>query len=257
MHRGLLMSDAERDARHAALYKVVTTHTSHTWAALLAHMLLRQLGQQNMARQTPRIAKGRLARAYRDAKKRLFLLDYDVRPPSFSRVRQERLTRRAAQGTLAPIVRVPSAATPSADTLAALAALTADARNLVYIISGRDGAFLEAHLGHFERLGMSAEHGGFVREPGQRAWRNFTEALDMSWMEEVLEIFKYYTEVRRVCVGAGAVLMRRAQRTTGSHIEVKKSSITWHYRSADPEWGCVLRSGGIWMRVTADAPCDV
>ena len=42
----------------------------------------------------------------------------------------------------------------------------------------------------------------------------------MSWMLEVLEIFKYYTE-----------------RTTGSHIEVKKSSITWHYRSADPEWG--------------------
>lgn len=27
------------------------------------------------------------------------------------------------------------------------------------------------------------------------------------------------------------------QRTTGSHIEVKKSSITWHYRSSDPEWG--------------------
>ena len=31
--------------------------------------------------------------------------------------------------------------------------------------------------------------------------------------------------------------MGPAQRTTGSHIEVKKSSITWHYRSADPEWG--------------------
>ena len=27
------------------------------------------------------------------------------------------------------------------------------------------------------------------------------------------------------------------QRTTGSTIEVKKSSITWHYRNSDPEWG--------------------
>ena len=36
----------------------------------------------------------------------------------------------------------------------------------------------------------------------------------MSWMNEVLEVFKYYTE-----------------RTTGSHIEVKESSITWHYRA--------------------------
>jgi len=42
----------------------------------------------------------------------------------------------------------------------------------------------------------------------------------MSWMGEVEEIFRYYTE-----------------RTQGSHIEVKKSSITWHYRGADPEWG--------------------
>ena len=67
---------------------------------------------------------------------------------------------------------------------------------------------------------MSAEHGGFIRAPGEESWRNFTESLDMSWMQEVLEIFKYYTE-----------------RTTGSHIEVKKSSITWHYRSADLEWG--------------------
>ena len=115
---------------------------------------------------------------------------------------------------------MPSAAVPSKETLQALEALTADPKNVVYIISGRDGEFLEQHLGHIKNLGMSAEHGGFIREPGESTWRNFTESLDMSWMSEVLEIFKYYTE-----------------RTTGSHIEVKKSSITWHYRSADPEWG--------------------
>lgn len=121
-------------------------------------------------------------------------------------------------------------AIPTEDTLTALTQLAADPRNLVYIISGRDGAFLEQHLGHIESLGMSAEHGGFIREPGSRDWVNFTESLDMDWMGEVLEVFKYYTE-----------------RTTGSHIEVKKSSITWHYRSSDPEWGYVrvilLQSG--------------
>lgn len=31
--------------------------------------------------------------------------------------------------------------------------------------------------------------------------------------------------------------MTFAQRTTGSHIEQKKSSITWHYRNADPDYG--------------------
>ncbi|PSS37445.1 hypothetical protein PHLCEN_2v652 [Hermanssonia centrifuga] len=200
MHQGLTMSDEDKLERHNKLYKIVSTHTSHTWAAMLAKMLIEQLGRQNMARQTPFIPKGQLEQHYLKAKKRLFLFDYD--------------------GTLAPIVKVPSMATPSSPTLQALETLSSDPKNIVYIISGRDQAFLEQHLGHIKNLGMSAEHGGFIREPGSTIWSNFTENLDMSWMDEVLEIFKYYTE-----------------RTTGSHIEVKKSSITWHYRSSDPEWG--------------------
>ena len=69
---------------------------------------------------------------------------------------------------------------------------------------------------------MYAEHGRFIRAPGVTKWTNFTESMDMSCMSEVLEVFKYYTE-----------------RTTGSHIEVKKGSITRYYRSSDPEWGYV------------------
>lgn len=45
---------------------------------------------------------------------------------------------------------------------------------------------------------MSAEHGGFMRAPGETKWTNFTEVLDMSWLGEVEEIFKYYTEVSTV-----------------------------------------------------------
>jgi len=123
-------------------------------------------------------------------------------------------------GTLTPIVKTPSLAVPSEATLEALSRLSADPKNKVYIISGRDGEFLEQHLGPIKGLGMSAEHGGFMKEPGRDTWTNFTERLDMGWLKEVEEIFKYYTE-----------------RTTGSHIEVKKSSITWHYRASDPEWG--------------------
>lgn len=200
MHRGLLMSQAEKETRHAKLYSVITTHTSQTWAMTLVKLLLGIVDSQGVARQTPALPTHRMLERYSLATKRLFLLDYD--------------------GTLAPIVKTPSMAVPTEDTLTALTALAADPRNLVYIISGRDGAFLEQHLGHISGLGMSAEHGGFIRAPGIKEWTNFTESLDMSWMAEVLEVFKYYTE-----------------RTTGSHIEIKKSSITWHYRSSDPEWG--------------------
>ena len=86
-------------------------------------------------------------------------------------------------------------ATPAEATLEALERLCADPKNLVYIISGRDGDFLTQHLGHIKGLGMSAEHGGFMRAPGETKWTNFTEVLDMSWLHEVEEIFKYYTEV--------------------------------------------------------------
>ncbi|KAJ6470395.1 trehalose-phosphatase-domain-containing protein [Mycena sanguinolenta] len=189
INEGLLMSEPEKLARHEALHKVVTTHTSHTWAAVLVKMLLGQLGGKETARRTPYLPREVLESRYHAAKKRLFFFDYD--------------------GTLAPIVKTPFMAVPSAATLSALERLSADPRNVVYIISGRDGEFLEQHLGHLKHVGFSAEHGGFMREPGQE-----------TWMGEVEEIFRYYTE-----------------RTTGSVVEMKKSSITWHYRASDPEWG--------------------
>lgn len=46
------------------------------------------------------------------------------------------------------------------------------------------------------------------------------DQIDMTWRDDVYEIFKYYTE-----------------RTPGSFIETKRSSLTWHYRTADPKFG--------------------
>lgn len=116
-------------------------------------------------------------------------------------------------------------AVPSPEALVALEKLSNDPKNVVYIISGRDSAFLDQHLGHLVKLGFSAEHGCFMKGPAGSegepdSWMSLTESLDMSWMSEVKEIFEYYTE-----------------RTTGSFIEMKKSSITWHYRASDPDWG--------------------
>ena len=79
INRGLLMDPEEKATRHAKLYKAVTTHTSHTWAAVLVKMILGQLGLQGTARQTPYIPKELLEGLYIKAKKRLFLFDYDVR----------------------------------------------------------------------------------------------------------------------------------------------------------------------------------
>ena len=103
---------------------------------------------------------------------------------------------------------------PTPQVLRALEKLSADPKNVVYIISGRDGQFLEQHLGHLENVGFSAEHGGFVRPPkrengGSSEWMNFTERLDMSWMSEVEEIFKYYTEVSGLSFSSCCVVVHR------------------------------------------------
>lgn len=209
----LSMSWEEKVTRQEKLYEVVRTHTSHTWANVLVSMLLGVVGSVGKARKTPELDLALLGERYASAGKRLLMFDYD--------------------GTLTPIVKTPSLAVPSPGALEALEKLSADPRNVVYIISGREGSFLDQHLGHLSRVGFSAEHGCFMKAPlsaeevekgvpggKDKPWTNLTEALDMSWMSEVKEIFEYYTE-----------------RTTGSFVEMKKSSITWHYRASDPEWG--------------------
>jgi trehalose 6-phosphate synthase/phosphatase len=249
IHRGLTMNPLEKQERHNKMYKVVNIHTSHSWAAMLVKMLLKQMDADNIiAKQTPYMNKFWLENCYLKAKKRLFLLDYDVRLFCLHLSLVVRLTCYVLykKGTLTPIVKTPSMAVPSEPTLEALARLSADPKNNVYIISGRDGEFLEQHLGHLKSIGLSAEHGGFMKEPGHDEWTNFTARLDMGWLQEVEEIFKYYTEVSHdfafsqfaetkfFFVRCARLFLKR---TTGSHIEVKKSSITWHYRASDPEWG--------------------
>lgn len=79
---------------------------------------------------------------------------------------------------------------------------------------------LEKWLGHIPNIGLSGEHGCFIRDSGKTKTVNMLDQIDMSWRDDVYEIFKYYTE-----------------RTPGSFIETKRSSLTWHYRTADPKFG--------------------
>lgn len=80
INRALLLSPSEKLHRHTKLYKVVTTHTSHTWALMLMKMLLRSGGGSGdmKARATPYLPKDMMEELYGKAKKRLFFFDYDV-----------------------------------------------------------------------------------------------------------------------------------------------------------------------------------
>lgn len=148
----------------------------------------------------PALDQAKLVRQFHGARERLFFFDYD--------------------GTLTPIVKDPQAAILPDHVLHSIKRLAADPRNTVWIISGRDQAFLDEWISHsIPELGLSAEHGCFIRKPHSHEWENLSEA-DMAWQKEVMEIFQLYTE-----------------RTQGSFIERKQVALTWHYRDVSPELG--------------------
>ena len=104
---------------------------------------------------------------------------------------------------------VPSDAKPADDMLSYLQALCDDPHNVVWVVSGRDQDTMNEWLGkRVTNLGLSAEHGCYLKYPN-KPWESVLDNVDMSWKQDVTEIFDYYTE-----------------RTQGSFVEHKKSS---HY----------------------------
>lgn len=174
LNEALSMSDEERMAQHEKLYKHVVRNNVQAWTNSFLKRLMTNLASFNQSAATPALDKSKLLSQYLKAKKRLFMFDYD--------------------GTLTPIVKDPQAAIPSDRVLRTLKTLASDPQNSVWIISGRDQAFLDEWMGHISELGLSAEHGSFMREPKSEEWINLTEKEDMSWQGEVLKIFQQYTE---------------------------------------------------------------
>ncbi|KAE9970204.1 hypothetical protein BLS_005008 [Venturia inaequalis] len=200
LNSALHMSNEERKEKHAKLYRHVVNNNVQNWTNKLFKRFLINLESFDQSFSTPALDRVKLLTAYRTAKKRLFMFDYD--------------------GTLTPIVKNPESAIPSDRVLRTLKTLAADPANTVWIVSGRDQAFLDHYMGHISALGLSAEHGCFMRQPESDDWENIAAHMDMSWQQEVKNTFNTYTD-----------------KTPGSHVEVKKVALTWHYRNSHPELG--------------------
>lgn len=131
--------------------------------------------------------------AYRAARKRLLLFDYD--------------------GTLTPIVRHPSSARVSPILEHTLTALVHDARNTVAIISGRRSDELEERFS-FLPLVLVAEHGATVKLPSL-PWKRYIDDVS-SWIQT-----------------AESILKRAAETVPNSFVETKQYSVAWHTRQSD------------------------
>jgi trehalose 6-phosphate synthase/phosphatase len=122
-------------------------------------------------------------------------------------------------GTLREFEGDPRTAKPNAGIESLLHRLGEKSNLDVTIISGRSQEDLENFLGgHSIRL--IAEHGASVRQPAKKEWERLDRNTNYAWKKELLTILRLYE-----------------QATPGSLIEEKLSSIVWHYRKSDEEFG--------------------
>jgi trehalose 6-phosphate synthase/phosphatase len=135
----------------------------------------------------------------RSASQRVLLLDYD--------------------GTLREVIKDPASATLTPELRDLLDRLSKLKNVETTIISGRTSDDLERFLSDYPAFGLVAEHGAAAKQPGD-GWEQLDQNLDLSWKGEIERILRLYEES-----------------TPGTHIEEKRTSLVWHYRRADPEFG--------------------
>ena len=174
INQALTMSPEDRKTTEERLYRHVTTHTVQAWTRSYLKRLLTNLASFDQTFATPVLDRAKILTQYRQAKKRLFMFDYD--------------------GTLTPIVKDPQSAIPSDRVIRTIKTLASDPKNSVWVISGRDQAFLDEWMGHISELGLSAEHGSFMRKPGREEWEDLTKEIDMGWRDEVAKVFTEWSE---------------------------------------------------------------
>lgn len=114
--------------------------------------------------------KRKIQADYRNASRRLLILDYD--------------------GTLIGFKTQPEDATPSDEIYLILKYLTDDRRNTVVISSGRDYLTLERWFGHLPLL-LVAEHGAYYKEKG--VWNSYPTGEKL-WDDEIPELMKSFVE---------------------------------------------------------------
>ncbi len=196
LQQALTMRRQELRARLKRMQQTLSTNTVQDWARDFVETL------QKPVPGTPiitRALKGKFAtnllKQYRNAKKRLLLLDYD--------------------GSLVPFSEDYHDAKPPKSLLNLLLALSSDECNDIVLISGRSAEDLQAWFGDLP-ISLVAEHGAALKKAGNKSWQTI-EKVDTDWKKLLLPVLKKY-----------------AAKTPKARVEVKPHSLVWHYRGSPP-----------------------
>jgi trehalose 6-phosphate synthase/phosphatase len=194
----LSMSPEDKQLRMRALRTRVHQEDVHHWAQSFLETLESAPVQSPSPRRIGRNEQRALCEKLRSAERLTILLDYD--------------------GTLVPFASAPDLAAPDKALKKLLLALGQRPRTEVHLVSGRSKEVLTRWLSDLP-VGLHAEHGVWSRANPQGEWVSNIE-INLIWKERVMPMLEHFT-----------------RRTPGSLLEQKSTSIAWHYRMADPEFG--------------------
>ncbi|KAJ4960736.1 hypothetical protein NE237_020646 [Protea cynaroides] len=215
MDCALEMAEPEKQLRHEKHYKYVSTHDVGYWAHSFLQDLRRTCKDHERRRcwgigfglgfrvvaldlNFRKLSMEHIVSAYRRAKTRAILLDYD--------------------GTLMPQASIDKS--PSSKSIDILNSLCRDKNNVVFLVSARSRQTLSEWFSPCDKLGIAAEHGYFFRLRRDAEWETCVPVADCSWKQIAEPVMKLYTET-----------------TDGSTIEDKETGLVWCYEDADPDFG--------------------
>lgn len=209
IYKALTMPMDERKERWKHMYEDVTRHTSLQWWNFFLQTL-REHSQHEEQRERhliPRLSVDKISDAYKSASRRIFIIDYE--------------------GTLANWGSANSIIQTSPQrVIDVLTDLVSDSRNTVYVMSGITPNEMERLFRRVPMLGFIAESGCFIRYYGEPNFTSLVDEADNKWKETVAPILEYY-----------------AERTTGTRIEEKNCSFTFHYEAAEDQAHAAWQAG--------------
>jgi len=198
--RGIRLDSTERRDRMLPLYRRVLHNDVFRWG----ERFLSDLKEAASRNESPSVRArwldpARIVEAYRAAKHRLLILDYD--------------------GTLAAYANLPRQAVPDRGLIVLIERLCSDSENCVAIVSGRNSEDLDHWFGAIDGLTLAAEHGAKLRPAGVGEWSALRPNDPTDWKNTVRPVLEHFVD-----------------RTPGSFVEEKEYSLVWHYRMAEPEF---------------------
>jgi trehalose 6-phosphate synthase/phosphatase len=199
INQALNMSPSEQQRRLKMMQKRLKEYDVTRWVTdFLDQLQAVKVEQEKL--QTKYINEqvlNRIIQQYQKSRNRLLLLDYD--------------------GTLSPFAAIPSQATPSEELLTHLKQFTADRKNNVVLISGRDEKTLSNWFGNL-RVSLVAEHGASIKYEGRQWEKQFTPYP--GWKEQIRPVMDLFST-----------------RCPGSLVEEKENTLAWHYRNSAADLG--------------------